>query len=93
MLIRVLAVGTKMPQWVQTGVSEYSKRLPKDHSLEWQEIPQSRRSKESPVQRMTDEAQAIERHLKPGDTVIILDVEGQPIATEGIAAALEDWRM
>ena len=93
MLIRVLAVGTKMPQWVQTGVSEYSKRLPKDHSLEWQEIPQSRRSKESPAQRMIDEAQAIERHLKPVDTVIILDVEGQPIATEGIAAALENWRM
>ena len=42
---------------------------------------------------MTDEAQAIERHLKPGDTIIILDVEGQPVATESIAAALEDWRM
>ena len=93
MLIRVLAVGTKMPQWVQTGVSEYGKRLPKDHSLEWQEIAQSRRTKESAAQRMLDEAQAIERHLKPSDTIITLDVEGQSVSTENIAGALVDWRM
>ena len=31
--------------------------------------------------------------ILPGDTIIILDVEGQPVATESIATALEDWRM
>ena len=30
MRVQLVAVGTKMPAWVQTGFSEYAKRLPKE---------------------------------------------------------------
>ena len=38
MLIRVLAVGTRMPAWVDQAVSEYSARMPAEMRVEWREI-------------------------------------------------------
>ena len=60
MKIRVLAVGTKMPHWVYDGVAEYVKRLPKDFSLEFVELPAGQRTKNSDLKRiMKTEGQAI----------------------------------
>ncbi len=38
-----VAVGTKMPDWVQTGFSEYLRRFPKDMPFELVEIPAGKR--------------------------------------------------
>ena len=60
MKIRVLAVGTKMPHWVYDGVAEYVKRLPKDFSLIFVELPAGQRTKNSDLKRiMKTEGQAI----------------------------------
>lgn len=45
MKIKLIAVGTRMPDWVETGIQEYSKRLPRDFELNIIEIPLSQRSK------------------------------------------------
>jgi rRNA large subunit m3Psi methyltransferase RlmH len=37
--LQLVAVGTKMPDWVQTGFSEYLRRFPKDMPFELVEIP------------------------------------------------------
>jgi rRNA large subunit m3Psi methyltransferase RlmH len=37
--LQLVAVGTKMPDWVQTGFSEYLRRFPKDMPFELLEIP------------------------------------------------------
>ena len=39
MKLHLVAVGTKMPDWVQTGFSEYLRRFPKDMPFELVEIP------------------------------------------------------
>ena len=39
MKLQLVAVGTKMPDWVQTGFSEYLRRFPKDMPFELVEIP------------------------------------------------------
>ena len=36
MRLRVLAVGQKMPAWVDQGVKEYARRIPRDFSVDWQ---------------------------------------------------------
>jgi len=36
--LRLLAVGTRMPGWVQEGFEDYRKRLPRDCALELREI-------------------------------------------------------
>jgi 23S rRNA (pseudouridine1915-N3)-methyltransferase len=45
MRISVLAVGTRMPDWVQTGVAEYQKRFPRDWRFDWIELPLGHRGK------------------------------------------------
>ena len=35
MRLRVLALGNKMPAWVEEGVTEYARRMPREFNLEW----------------------------------------------------------
>ena len=90
--MRVLTVGTRMPDWVSRGVEEYSKRMPRDLAIEWCEIPASKRSRDTAESRMLDEFQAIDRRLKDQEAVVVLDVDGKVVSTEAIAASIEAWQ-
>ncbi len=86
MKIRLIAVGTKMPNWVESGVAEYKKRLPFDFSLSIIEIPLANRTKNSPIERaMEKEAQGILEATGKNDFIVALDVLGQNISTEIMA--------
>lgn len=93
MRLKILAVGTKMPSWVGAGVAEYEKRLPREYNLTWHEIPPAKRQGEAPDKLMAKEAEAIERHIKPGDRIVALDPAGMVVTTEKIAAEIEGWQM
>lgn len=94
MKLRLLAVGHKMPAWVEQGVAEYSKRLPADCSLEVVEIPPGYRAKNTPKEKaMQQEAEAIAKAIRPQDHVIALDVKGKAWSTEQLAENLGQWRM
>ena len=90
--MRVLAIGTRMPQWVSNGVDDYVKRLPREASIEWVELPASKRARDTAESRMLEEAIAIERRLKPQELMVVLDVEGKVISTETIAETLATWQ-
>ena len=90
--MRVLAIGTRMPQWVTDGADDYVKRLPRDASIEWVELPASKRARDTAESRMLEEAAAIERRLKPQELMVVLDVEGKVISTETIAETLATWK-
>ena len=45
MKLQLVAVGTKMPDWVQTGFTEYLRRFPKDMPFELIEIPAGKRGR------------------------------------------------
>ena len=90
--MRVLAIGTRMPQWVSDGADDYVKRLPREASIEWVELPASKRARDNAESRMLEEATAIERRLKPQEQMVVLDVEGQVISTETIAETLATWQ-
>ena len=49
MKLQLVAVGTKMPDWVQTGFSEYLRRFPKDMPFELVEIPAGKRGKNADI--------------------------------------------
>lgn len=94
MHLRIVAVGKKMPGWVQTGVAEYSKRLPRDIRVDWVEVaPAKRQQAGSEEQFREQEAAAIERQLKEGNTLVALDVAGQTVSTEDVAQSLARWQM
>ena len=90
--MRVLAIGTRMPQWVSDGADDYVKRLPREASIEWVELPASKRVRDTAESRMLEEATAIERRLKPQELMVVLDVEGKVISTEAIAETLATWQ-
>lgn len=94
MKFRLLAVGTRMPGWVTQGFEEYNRRLPADFALHLQEIPLSRRTKNtSPEVAVRKESEVLLGHIQSGDYVIALDVEGRQFSTSKFARRLESLRV
>ena len=90
MRVRLIAVGTKMPDWVEQGFAEYRKRLTQDLTLDLVEIPAGKRGKNADIDRITDkEGEQMLAAVQPGDYVITLDVQGKRLSTEKLAQQLE----
>lgn len=93
MLIRIVAVGTRMPAWVQAPVDDYTGRMPADFRVEWREVRAEQRSSgATPVVWMAREAQRIRAALPPGALLVALDERGTDITTRDLAARLQRWQ-
>lgn len=89
MKIHLLAIGDRMPEWVETGYAEYAKRLPRECRLVLHEIPAGKRGKNADLARLTaDEGQRLLAAVPKGARVIALDRAGRELDTDGLAAAL-----
>jgi 23S rRNA (pseudouridine1915-N3)-methyltransferase len=94
MLIRVIAVGTRMPSWVQQAVDDYSGRMPAEFKVEWKEVrAEQRSSRESAATWMTREAQRIRAVLPPQANLVALDERGTDLTTRGFADRLRRWQL
>lgn len=93
MRIKLLAVGTRMPAWVEEGVAEYRKRLPPEFSLEIQEIALAKRGKNTDIARARQqESEALLKAVPRDDLRVALDVGGRSLSTEALAGLLGEWR-
>ncbi|MEO8400753.1 MAG: 23S rRNA (pseudouridine(1915)-N(3))-methyltransferase RlmH [Gammaproteobacteria bacterium] len=93
MLIRLLAIGTKMPAWVTAGFSEYAKRFSAGCMVELCEIPAEKRTKNADIPRIIErEGEKLLAAIKPGNYVIALDVKGHSFSTEQLAQQLKNWQ-
>lgn len=90
MRIRLLAVGTRMPAWVQGGYEEYAKRMPKTCRLELVEIPPGKRQK-GVKHALAEEEKKLLDAVGRDDAVIALDIKGRAWHTEQLADNLHDW--
>lgn len=92
MRMHLLAVGQRMPRWVQQGYTEYEQRIKGDFSLQLHEIPAAKRSKGATTQRMMDEEAGRVLSATPkGARLIALDGGGRHWSTEQLAEQLEHW--
>ena len=92
MKIRLIAVGPRQPDWVQQAYTEYAGRLPRECSLELQELALAPRSKKpDPKRAMADEAQRIGKAIIGGSRVVALDERGQAWTTVPIPKRLAEW--
>ena len=67
MKLRMLAVGTRMPDWVETGCNEYAKRLPPELRIQVVEIPLGSRGKsQSNAKAIEIEGQALLKAIGQG---------------------------
>ncbi len=93
MLIRVLAVGTRMPAWVQQAVDDYGARMPPEIRIEWKEVrAEARSSRESAATWMAREAQRIRAALPGQATLVALDEQGSDLDTRAFAERLQRWQ-
>lgn len=94
MKIRIIAVGTKMPTWVEQGYAEYAKRMPRDCVVELVELPLAQRGKNTDIARaMEKEGEEMLAAIGKGEQVIALDVKGKSWSTEQLAEQMANWRM
>lgn len=94
MKIKLIAVGTKMPRWVEQGYDEYAKRLPREFSLELIEIAPGNRGKNADIERaIRKEGELMLSKISPSDHVVALEVLGKPWSTEQLAREAEGWQM
>lgn len=93
MLIRLLAVGTKMPAWIEQGFLEYAKRFSPACQIELIEIPAAKRTKNSVIERLVEEeGEKLLAAIKPGNHVIALEIKGKMWSTEQLAEQLKNWQ-
>jgi 23S rRNA (pseudouridine1915-N3)-methyltransferase len=90
--IELLAAGTKPPDWIQEGVSQYQKRMRRECTLEIREIAIAKRGKnDSTEQFRQEEEKRIRQHIKKGARIISLDSGGTMMSTEELSQKLKRW--
>lgn len=94
MKLQLVAVGTKMPDWVQTGFLEYLLRFPKDMPLELTEVQAGKRGKNADIKRILEkEGEMMLAATGKGNRIVTLDIPGQPWETPHLATQLERWKL
>lgn len=94
MRLRIVAIGTRMPAWVEAGCGEYGKRLPRELRLEWVELPAGQRRRAGGGERaVQQETEAMMARIAPADWVVALDPGGRSWSTPQLAGQLERWQM
>ena len=92
MKITILAVGTRMPDWVEAAWSDYAKRLPAEWAITLKEIkPEARTSGKNAVQMMAAEAKRIEAAIPEGSLRVALDEHGRDYTTHKFAELMGAW--
>lgn len=92
MRINLIAVGTRMPGWVETAYADYAARLPRECRLELKEIAVAERGKNADIARLKrDEGVKILKAIPRNCTVVALDEHGAQWDSVMLAAELKSW--
>lgn len=93
MKVRLVAVGTRLPKWVEQGVAEFRQRLPREWRFELVEIPVAARGDTADIARLKRaEGEKMLRAIPAGAEVIAFDERGESLSTMEWARAVEDWQ-
>ncbi len=93
MKLILVAVGTRMPNWVDSAFDDFAKRMPRELPLQLVEIKAEPRTTGKTVEAMMAlEAARIEAALPPRCRRVILDERGEDLTTKALAKRLERWQ-
>jgi 23S rRNA (pseudouridine1915-N3)-methyltransferase len=91
MKCRLIAAGTRLPAWVNSGFQEYQKRLRTPLVLELQEISVATRSAgDNPQRAVQREGADMMAVIGKDDYVVALEIAGKPMSTEQVSAWLTE---
>ena len=94
MKLVIVAVGRRMPPWINAGFDEYARRMPRELPVRLLEVrPESRSTTGGDVPRCLEaERKHIEAALPSGCYRVCLDERGTQYPTRDLAHRLEQWR-
>jgi len=91
MKCRLIAAGTRLPDWVNQGFREYQRRLRAPLVLELEEIPiAARRAGENLQRAIAREGSNMLAAVGPKDYVVALEVSAQSMTTEQLSTWLAE---
>lgn len=92
MNIHLIAVGTRMPDWVIKGYDEYTRRMPRECSVKLVEIAPGHRGKNANINKaISDEGERMLAAIPKGALVVALDERGKPWSTRQLSQQLDGW--
>lgn len=92
MRMTILAIGTRLPGWTYDGFRAYQQRMPRDITLDLEEIPLvSRTPKSRSVLAVEKEGGRLLRRLKQQNLMVALDEAGEPWTSADLAARVQKW--
>ena len=92
MKLRIVALGVRMPAWVDAAFDDYARRMPREFALELLELkPESRDRAKTLAKVLAAEAERVAAATK-GFLVVALDERGEAWATSQLANKLRAWR-
>lgn len=90
MKISLIAMGNKMPDWVETGCQTFIKRLQEYSQIQVIEIPLIKRGKNSDVARILEKETQLMKDFIPAQAhIIALDKGGRTFSSEALATKIE----
>lgn len=92
MQIQIIALGQKMPAWVDLASDDYLKRMPRELTVELVELPlTSRKSRDSADSLKARQGSAIMERLNSGSLNVALDENGEQWSSQKWAQQLQRW--
>ena len=93
MKIYVIAIGAKMPDWVNVAWDDYAKRLPPEWTVALKEIkPEPRTTGKTVAQMMAAEAKRLEAAIPEDALRVALDERGKDLSTQKFSETLQAWQ-
>ena len=94
MQLLIVAVGHKMPAWIETGFQEYAKRMPPELRIVLKEVkPVERSGSKTAATAMALERERIEAVLPKNVRIVALDERGKELTSVGLSQQLQAWQL
>ena len=92
MLLRIVAVGQRVPEWAQTAWDDYAKRFPPEIRIELKAVKTEPRGSKTLETLYAAERARIEAAVPKGARVVALDERGEALGTQALARRLTLWQ-
>jgi 23S rRNA (pseudouridine1915-N3)-methyltransferase len=91
-LLRIVAVGQRVPDWAQTAWDDYAKRFPPEIRVELKAVKTEPRGSKTLETLYAAERARIEVAIPKGARVVALDERGEAFGTQALARRLTLWQ-
>lgn len=91
MKLRILAIGHKMPTWVELGCAEYLKRMPREATVEVVEFKPDKRAAGKGGEQVREAEGARILEATGRDFLVVLDERGKSVTTLQLAEKFTGW--